>query len=505
VSAALAPSAGQAVAYARRRPETTALYEVVRDNLETLYGAIDDGALGVKIPAHARKELDAYLDCGLLCRGFARLRCESCGESRLVAFACKGRGFCPSCTGRRMCATSADLVDRVLPATDLRQWVMTFPFSWRSRLAHDGKLFGALTRIFVDTVHRFYAERAAKHGVARAKSGAVTVVQRTSSDLRLNPHLHVVFLDGAYHEPSAESGELCWQPLGHLKTSEVGEVLEHTVRRIEKHLRRRGLLDGDVGVEPANDIDDDASAAEHALAASAVSGQAPPAGPQWLRGLSPLSPQPLAFGDKPLCAALDGFTLHAATRAGAHDLAGREALLRYVLRPPVAQERVERQPDGLVRIALKRPFADGTVAVEMDPLSLLCRLATSVPPPRYHQVKYAGVLAPASAWRARIAPTPPTPEAKPDHDDQPQPKRAWAGYKPWAELLARTFALDVLRCPKCDGRMKLLALITDTKSAARFLAKIGEPTDVPGRSPSRGPPYWKSTVLRRKAGAGDDQ
>jgi hypothetical protein len=34
-------------------------------------------------------------------------------------------------------------------------------------------------------------------------------------------------------------------------------------------------------------------------------------------------------------------------------------------------------PDGLVRIALKRPFSDGTVAVDMDPLSLLCRLAAA--------------------------------------------------------------------------------------------------------------------------------
>jgi hypothetical protein len=30
--------------------------------------------------------------------------------------------------------------------------------------------------------------------------------------------------------------------------------------------------------------------------------------------------------------------------------------------------------------------------VDVDPLSLLCRLATSVPPPRFHTVKYAGVL-----------------------------------------------------------------------------------------------------------------
>jgi len=123
VAAAFPPPASPHV-YQRHRPETTALYEVVRDNLETLYGAIDDGALAVRIPKHARKELDAYLDCGLLCRGFARLRCEECGESRLVAFSCKGRGFCPSCMGRRMSATAVNLMERVLPQSGLRQWVL---------------------------------------------------------------------------------------------------------------------------------------------------------------------------------------------------------------------------------------------------------------------------------------------------------------------------------------------------------------------------------------------
>ena len=74
----------------------------------------------------------------------------------------------------------------------------------------------------------------------------------------------------------------------------------------------------------------------------------------------------------------------AATRAGALDPAGREALLHYVLRPPVAQERVEQRPDGLVRITLKKAYTDGTIAVNMDPLSLLLpvghqRASTAVP------------------------------------------------------------------------------------------------------------------------------
>lgn len=45
--------------------------------------------------------------------------------------------------------------------------------------------------------------------------------------------------------------------------------------------------------------------------------------------------------------------------------------------------------------------------------------------------------------------------------------------------------------------MKLLALVTESKSVARYLRAIGEPTETPGRSPSRGAPYQRSVVLRQ--------
>jgi hypothetical protein len=44
--------------------------------------------------------------------------------------------------------------------------------------------------------------------------------------------------------------------------------------------------------------------------------------------------------------------------------------------------------------------------------------------------------------------------------------------------------------------MKLLALVKGPASIARTLATVGEATEVPRRSPGRGPPYWKSRVLR---------
>ena len=47
--------------------------------------------------------------------------------------------------------------------------------------------------------------------------------------------------------------------------------------------------------------------------------------------------------------------------------------------------------------------------------------------------------------------------------------------------------------------MRLLAVLKASASITRYLAAVGEATEVPSRSPSRGPPYWKSQVLRRKA------
>jgi hypothetical protein len=47
--------------------------------------------------------------------------------------------------------------------------------------------------------------------------------------------------------------------------------------------------------------------------------------------------------------------------------------------------------------------------------------------------------------------------------------------------------------------MRLLAVVKNPLSIARYLAAAGELTDVPSRSPGRGPPYWKSRVLRRQA------
>jgi hypothetical protein len=64
-----------------------------------------------------------------------------------------------------------------------------------------------------------------------------------------------------------------------------------------------------------------------------------------------------------------------------------------------------------VRVVLKKPFSDGTVAVDMDPISPLCRLAATVPPPRFHTVRTRHPLVHAK-WRLLVVPKPGTRSAK---------------------------------------------------------------------------------------------
>ena len=47
--------------------------------------------------------------------------------------------------------------------------------------------------------------------------------------------------------------------------------------------------------------------------------------------------------------------------------------------------------------------------------------------------------------------------------------------------------------------MRLLAMVTEPNSIARYLRSLGEPTSAPEPQPERGPPYWKSRALKRAA------
>jgi hypothetical protein len=225
---------------------------VLLSHLQTFLARADERA-GPGLPRFVRRELYAYLDCGILANGFARVHCSSCGRDELVAFSCKGRGFCPSCCGRRMAETGMHLADEVLPAVPLRQWVLSFPYPVRFHLAYDAPLCAAVRRIFVRTLLGWLAQRAERAGVVRGRSGAVIVAQRFGSALNLNLHFHALVLDGVYAS-RAPLLRPVFHPAEPLADRDVVEIFALLHRRVLRYLARCGRLRCEAeGVEPEPD------------------------------------------------------------------------------------------------------------------------------------------------------------------------------------------------------------------------------------------------------------
>ena len=194
----------------------------------------------------------------------------------------------------------------------------------------------------------------------------------------------------------------------------------------------------------------------------------------------------------PRLAHLDGFDLHANVWVSANDRAGVERLCRYVLRPPFAQERLRLRGDGRVALELKRAWHDGTRELVFEPLEFLERLAAMTPRPETNLLICHGVLAPRARWRervvayGRIAPVPTGSAAPmvrgPDGPGKPSPPRSWS----WAALMHRAFAIDVLACPHCGGRLRLIATLHDPAVIRKILAHLDRSPS--GQSPGPAPP-----------------
>jgi hypothetical protein len=148
-----------------------------------------------------------------------------------------------------------------------------------------------------------------------------------------------------------------------------------------------------------------------------------------------------------------------------------------------------RLPDGRLMRRLKKRWRDGTSHVVFEPMELMERLAALVPAPRFNLVRYSGVLAPSAGWRSRIVPGTAGEEAPAGgkgvvegaagKEPRPRPRR-----HAWAELLKRVFAVDVLQCDGCGGRMRILCAVNPPEAVRKILDCIGLPSRPPPIAPA---------------------
>jgi hypothetical protein len=200
-----------------------------------------------------------------------------------------------------------------------------------------------------------------------------------------------------------------------------------------------------------------------------------------------VDPEEAAFVTGRRCAMIDGVSLHANVAVPKGDRRRLEKLCRYIARPPVSTERLSQLPDGRLLYRLKRRWRDGTTHVVFERIELVEKLAAIVPPPRIHMVRYFGVLAPRAECRREIVPAKRPAADKenrgmhaPDDPCAHAPKR-WTA---WATLMQRVFAVDVLECPRCGGKMKILATIHPPKATTAILESLGLSPRAPPLAPS---------------------
>ncbi len=463
-------------AYRRREPEKEPLYRILAGHLETFLQHTRTSEH--RLPLHVEKEMRAYLECGVLACGFVRARCEDCGASRAVAFSCKKRGFCPSCSGRRMADTAARLVDDVLPRVPVRQWVLSFPYEIRYRLAYDGEWVSRVLGVFLRVVGRWYRRQAQALGYDSGRCGSVTFVQRFGSSLNLNPHLHVLLLDGVYVDGDEARVFVAAPPLS---DPDVQQIVQTSARRIIRLCTKGGLLDATQADRLA-----DEEPVLAALTAASVGGIIATGARAGQRLRRALKDPATGVRTAPLCVASRGFSLHAATRIAGPDRQGLERLCRYVARPALASGRLRILDSQRLSFALKTPWSDGTSHLLLSPMELLEKLAALVPPPRFHLLRYHGVLAPRARDRGRIVPAKPGEESTAaDRDSSAPPCAHRLG---WAALLARVFSADLSECAACGGGLRIIAALTDPASVRTYLEGVGLPARPPAMAPPRAPP-----------------
>ena len=190
-----------------------------------------------------------------------------------------------------------------------------------------------------------------------------------------------------------------------------------------------------------------------------------------------------------------GFNVHTRGRISGDDGDAIENIARYMSRAAISVERVEFNPDeNSITVYEKQDRTSCGMTTTYTMMEFMALLAGHTPSPYEPLVYYYGIY--SSSWRGKEK------RENADKDKAPEVEEIRGISKAsstWARLIRKIFEVDVLRCKKCGGEMKVIAFITEEKSVRRILNHIGEQTQ-------RGPPLRQthSPAILTDADHGDD-
>ncbi|MFQ5791692.1 MAG: transposase, partial [Acidobacteriota bacterium] len=349
--------------YRPRHPEQTAFYQLLEQHFDDYVYAYEERFEPKTGPLRAvvRPTVEAFLDCGRLHGGFARIRCPSCRNEHLLAFSCQTRNFCASCQAKRSVLFAEKLREQILQPVAHRHYVFTIPKALRGLFERERPLLSLLSQTAYESIRESFQELFQRKDV---RPGAVSSIQTFGSfAANFHPHIHSLITEGVV-TPEGE-----FLPLAVPATSLLADIEERFRRLLLRRLNRaerlsEGFLNKLLGWNPS--------------------------------GFSVYANQ-LVFDDEP---------------------ERLERLARYLTRAPLGVDTVRTNDDGQVEVSTPPLPRTANTVLRLDPLDCIHSICQQIPDRGQHLTRYYG----AYANRARRAAFPHEASKTPPSSSGPQPE-----------------------------------------------------------------------------------
>ena len=433
--------------YQPRDPHASDLWQLLDQHFDTFRQVYDEryqAKYGFWRPV-INLSVAAFLKCGDLQQGFARIRCPDCHHEMFVAFSCKQRCTCPSCHQKRALVTAIHVSQEVCAPVEHRQVVLTIPKRLRVHTRFDRKLLGKLSSCAWNCLK---AEAGRLLGREDVVLGMIAAIQTHGELLHWHPHLHVLVTCGAF-----------------TSTGEFLELKEFDLERLEAAWQEAVF---------------NLYLAEDKIAPEVVENMR-----SWEHS---------------------GFSVDQSVRLPAGDQAGIERLTQYMTRCPFSLSRLVKVTDtGQVIYKAEKsscrsfpePTGDGMQAGPkrnyqiLSPLDFLAEFTQHIPPKGSHLVRYYGWYSNKSRGMRKKA------EAATSEEPANEEATTSRSSQAWAMLIKRVYEVAPLSCPQCGGQMKVVSFIEPPQSDV--IEEVLKHCGLWQASSPRGPPGLDGLVLELDA------
>ena len=376
----------------------------------------------------------AFLRCGDLHFGFARVRCPDCRHEMFVALSCRQRCLCPSCHQKRTMLAAETIARTICQSVPHRQLVFTIPKRLRLYFRYDRRLLGELARAAWDSVVEVYRDVLRREDVL---PGMIGGIQTFGELVHFHPHIHAITTDGAF---TPDGTFFC------LPKIDTDRLLATWQTKVFELLMAAGTIDQQT-------VDQMRS---------------------WPRS---------------------GFSVDNSVYLSPGDTAGLERLAEYILRCPFSLARVVRlTDDGSVIYHAEKDHCGrfpGPASADLrggprrnfqvfTALDFLAEVTQHIPDKGEHLVRYYGWyshrrrgmraqggsegLAGQDATSTSPAASCTAGPIRIDRSALAAQRLAVGGPRAgsvstWARLIQRVWEVDPLTCPQCGGAMKIISFI----------------------------------------------